>query len=33
MIWFILGLTIGIWAGWRYSYIIDDIIESLKTSK
>jgi len=30
MFWFILGLIIGIWFGWRYEHIINDIIESIK---
>jgi len=30
MFWFILGLIIGVWLGWRYEHIINDIIESIK---
>lgn len=30
MILFILGLIIGIWAGWKYETVINDIIESVK---
>jgi len=30
MFWFILGLILGIWFGWRYEHIINDIIESIK---
>ena len=28
MIWFILGTIFGIWVGWKYEPIINDIIES-----
>jgi hypothetical protein len=28
MIWFFLGLIVGIWAGWRYEHVVNDFIES-----
>jgi hypothetical protein len=28
MIWFFLGLIIGIWAGWKYEHVVNDVIES-----
>jgi len=28
MIWFILGTILGIWLGWKYESIVNDIIES-----
>jgi hypothetical protein len=28
MIWFILGTILGIWLGWKYERIVNDIIES-----
>jgi hypothetical protein len=28
MIWFFLGLIVGIWAGWKYEHVVNDIIES-----
>jgi hypothetical protein len=28
MIWFFLGLVVGIWAGWKYEHVVNDIIES-----
>jgi hypothetical protein len=30
MILFILGLIIGVWAGWKYEHVVNDIIESIK---
>jgi hypothetical protein len=30
MILFILGLIIGVWAGWKYETVINDTIESIK---
>jgi len=31
MIWFILGLIVGIWAGWKYEHVVNDFIESWKS--
>jgi len=28
MIWFFLGLIVGIWAGWIYEHVVNDVIES-----
>jgi hypothetical protein len=28
MIWFILGTILGIWLGWKYEHVVNDIIES-----
>jgi hypothetical protein len=28
MIWFILGTIFGIWIGWKYEHVVNDIIES-----
>jgi hypothetical protein len=28
MIWFILGLIVGVWAGWKYEHVVNDVIES-----
>jgi hypothetical protein len=28
MIWFFLGLIVGIWAGWKYEHVVNDVIES-----
>jgi hypothetical protein len=28
MIWFFLGMIIGIWAGWKYEHVVNDVIES-----
>ena len=28
MIWFFLGLIVGIWAGWKYEHVVNDFIES-----
>jgi hypothetical protein len=28
MIWFILGTILGIYLGWKYERIVNDIIES-----
>jgi hypothetical protein len=28
MIWFILGTILGIWLGWKYERVVNDIIES-----
>jgi hypothetical protein len=28
MIWFFLGLVVGIWAGWKYEHVVNDVIES-----
>jgi len=25
---FFLGLIVGIWAGWRYEHVVNDVIES-----
>ena len=30
MIWFILGIIIGAWLGWKYEHIVNDIIETIK---
>lgn len=30
MIWFILGIIVGTWLGWKYEHIVNDIIESVK---
>jgi len=33
MIWFMffLGLIVGVWAGWKYEHVVNDIIESWKS--
>jgi hypothetical protein len=31
MIWFFLGLIVGIWAGWKYEHVVNDFIESWKS--
>jgi hypothetical protein len=31
MIWFILGLIVGVWLGWKYEHIVNDFIESWKS--
>jgi hypothetical protein len=31
MIWFILGLIVGVWAGWKYEHVVNDFIESWKS--
>jgi len=28
MIWFILGLIVGVWLGWKYEHVVNDVIES-----
>jgi hypothetical protein len=28
MIWFFLGLIVGIWAGWKYEHVVNEVIES-----
>jgi hypothetical protein len=28
MIWFFLGLIVGIWAGWKYEHVVNDVIDS-----
>jgi len=28
MIWFILGLIVGVWIGWKYEHVVNDVIES-----
>ena len=28
MIWFFLGLIVGIWADWKYEHVVNDVIES-----
>ena len=28
---FFLGLIVGIWAGWKYEHVVNDIIESWKS--
>jgi hypothetical protein len=28
MIWFFLGLIVGIWVGWKYEHVVNDVIES-----
>lgn len=25
---FFLGLIVGIWAGWKYEHVVNDVIES-----
>lgn len=25
---FFLGLVVGIWAGWKYEHVVNDVIES-----
>jgi hypothetical protein len=30
MIWFILGIIVGIYLGWRYENVVNDIVESIK---
>jgi hypothetical protein len=30
MIWFILGIIVGTWLGWKYELAINDFIESIK---
>jgi hypothetical protein len=31
MIWFFLGVVVGVWLGWKYEHVIDDFIESWKS--
>jgi hypothetical protein len=31
MIWFFLGIVVGVWLGWKYEHVIDDFIESWKS--
>jgi len=31
MIWFILGITMGIYLGWKYKNIIDIVIQFVKS--
>jgi len=31
MIWFILGLIVGVWVGWKYEHVVNDFIESWKS--
>jgi hypothetical protein len=31
MIWFILGLIVGVWLGWKYEHVVNDFIESWKS--
>jgi hypothetical protein len=31
MIWFFLGLVVGIWLGWKYEHVVNDFIESWKS--
>jgi hypothetical protein len=30
MIWFILGIILGMYLGWKYELAINDFIESIK---